>query len=195
MHPKSSHKPFQVAPGSLMYNITACYRDPQSGDFVIIPNTDVIVQNADGTLTEHLTKEMHIFQGTSSSSPATTMMDKNYWQFETDHEKWPYMFVLRSLFATSMVKSATDMDFDSGRQSGKSADQIILDDLGPLMDPLTKRQIKLLYKKNVCPDCKQQGMCWSVGPTMNGDQKYKCANCHAMFNMTPKGTERIKCRA
>ena len=219
---------FHVAPGSLTYNITTCYRDPKSGDFVVIPDTDVIVQNANGTLTEHLTKEMHVFTGTASGSSATTMMDKHYWQFATDHDKWPYMFVLRSLFATARM-TATEMDFDSGRQTGNSASQIILDDLGPQMDPfqrqkktvkkninhltrdemmatiitgelppaapLTKKQIKRMRKNNVCPDCKQKHMCWKSGPSEGASQNYKCANCHVMFNMTPMGTERIKCPA
>ncbi len=184
--------PFQLAPGSLTYTIASCYRDPKSGDFVIIPDTDVIVQNADGTLTEHLTKELHIFEGTSSSSSASATMDEYYWQFATDHEKWPYMFVMKSLFETEKPPMAGP--FGEETLTGKTTTAIILDEFGNLPKPaLTKRQITRMHKKNICPDCKQQGMCWSVGPTINGEQKYKCANCHAMFNMTlrTKSTERM----
>ncbi len=111
MPPKSNH---YAHPRSLMYN-TSCYRDPRTQEFVIIPKTDVIVQNANGTLTEHLTKELHVFAGpvfrtpASPGSPASAMMDKLYWQFKTGHDKWPYMFVQKSAFIPKAM-TATEID-------------------------------------------------------------------------------------
>lgn len=173
--------------------LVTCYMDPQNGDFVVGSQTAVIVQNDKGTLREHTTKETHVHHGTTFSSVHSIMMNKTYHQFATGHAKWPYMFVLRSLFDTVKKSDPFGKECVRTKIAGQTARAMFLDEFAnlPAKPPLTKRQIKLLRKKNVCPDCKQSGMCWQSGPSEGAAQKYKCANCSVMFNMTPTGTVRI----
>ena len=196
-------KPPPLKMGPSVVQIEArCHQNPQTLDYVIIPQTAVIVENDKGSLREHTTKETHVHHGTTFSSGNSAQMNKAYHQFATGHARWPYMFVLRAEFETEKKSDPFGKESLTVKEyiKSKTHDDEIIDEslIGALTGfakatrlPLTKRQIKLLRKKNVCPDCKQKGMCWPSGPSEGASQKYKCANCHVMFNMTPKGTERI----
>ncbi len=180
-----------------------CHRDPRTLEYVVIPHTSVYVEKACGTLIEHETKHEHRFDG----PVATPTTPPGSYKFRTDNDAWPYMYVSISLFKPRPPAGEYEWDgtnwvpkppmagpFGEETLTGKTAKALFLSDVDPAIpskSPLTKRQIKLLRKKNVCPDCKQKHMCWPSGPSEGALQKYGCANCHAKYNMTPKGTKRI----